>query len=342
MSIPKVYVCILSWNKCEDTLSCVNSVLSQDFGNLRVVVVDNASTDRSVEALREINGSIDLVELQDNLGFTGGCNAGIRHALDRAADYVWLLNNDSHCTPEVLSALVAYAESRSDIGLVSPIITDRRSGKDDYAVGRLDLSSGATEETADPIEAELLQQRFPGQIMLKGTALLIKRGLIERIGLLDEQFFAYCEDNDYCMRSAAAGYRAACVTSVRVHHDQGSDIPGQPWRKPYAYYYAVRNGILFWRKYARGVARWKYARWHACTIFRVLARGGFGREETGAFADGLWSGFRGITGKWNPSRSAHRMPGLLRHAVVANPAFWLAMMEADPHAALRAVRRPDR
>jgi GT2 family glycosyltransferase len=340
-SMPKVYVCVLSWNKCEDTLSCVKSVLDQDFENLRVVVVDNASTDGSVAALREMGGSIDFIELRDNVGFTGGCNAGIRHALAYGADYVWLLNNDSHCTPEALSALVAHAESRPDVGMVSPIITDRRSGRDEYVVGRLDLSTGAMEETVDPVEAESMQRRFPNQIFLKGTALLIKRRVIEQIGLLDEHFFAYCEDLDFCIRAAAAGYRAECVTSVRVYHDQGPSIPGQPWRKPYAFYYAVRNGILFWRKYARGIARWRYARWHACTIFRVLARGGFGREETGAFADGLWSGFRGATGKWDPSLSAHRMPGALRGAIVANPAFWLAMIEAKPVAALRAVRHPN-
>jgi GT2 family glycosyltransferase len=334
---PKVFVCILNWNKRDDTLHCLEAVLEQDYPNLRVVVVDNGSTDCSVPALRGLGTRIDLVEHQENLGFTGGCNAGVRHALAHGGDYVWLLNNDSECEPDTLSRLVAYAEPHPDLGMVSPIITDRRSGTDNFAVGRLDLATGIAIETADAAEAEAIQERYPKQIMLKGTALLLKRSLIERAGLLDEQFFAYCEDNDYSVRCAAAGFRSACVTTTRVYHDEG--LPGGGWRKPYAYYYAARNGILFWRKHATGLSAWKYARWHACTIFRVLARAGYGRAETEAFADGLWSGLRGGTGRWEPSCSLHRMPYFLRCIFVSRPALSLGLMEADPRAVWRALRR---
>jgi GT2 family glycosyltransferase len=339
-ALPKVFVCVLSWNKREDTLSCLQSVFAQDYQNLRVVVVDNASVDGSPEALRELGRRIDLIEHQDNLGYTGGCNAGIRHALAQGGDYVWLLNNDCESEPNTLSLLVDYAEARPEIGMVSPVISDRRTGVDSYAVGRIDLATGLMEETADAEDAEAMQQRYPTQVRLKGTALLLKRRLIERVGLLDERFFAYCEDNDYCVRSAAAGFRAACVTAARVYHDEAPAGPGQPWRNPYAFYYAVRNGLLFWRKHAHGMARWKYSRWHACTIFRVLARGGYGQEETGAFADGLWDGVCGVTGRWEPSRRSHPMPALLRRMFVARPALLLGLMEADPRAVLRGFRRP--
>jgi GT2 family glycosyltransferase len=335
-AIPKVFVCILNWNKRDDTLHCVASVLGHGYPNLRVVVVDNGSTDDSVPALRALGDRIDLIEHKDNLGFTGGCNAGMRHALAHAGDYVWLLNNDAECEPETLSHLVAYAEARPDVGMVSPIITDLRSREDHFAVGRLDLSTGIAGETTNAAEAEAMQSRYPGQIMLKGTALLLKRALIERAGFLDERFFAYCEDNDYSVRCAAAGFRAACVTTERIYHDEGQ--PGGGWRKPYAYYYAVRNGILFWRKHATGLAAWKYARWHACTMFRVLARSGYGRAETEAFADGLWSGLRGTTGRWKPSCPSHHMPYFLRRVFVARPNLSLGLMEANPNAVLRALR----
>ena len=333
---PKVFVCILSWNKCDETLSCLRSVFAQDYPNFRVVVVDNGSTDGSLPALRSLGDRIDLIEHRENLGFTGGCNAGMRHALAHGGAYVWLLNNDTECRSETLSLLIDYAETRPEVGMVSPVITVRGSGVDKYAVGRLDLATGQTEETADPREAEAMQERYPQQIMLKGTALLLKRSLIERIGFLDERFFAYCEDNDYSMRCAAAGFRAACATTARIYHDEG--LPGRGWREPYAFYYAVRNGILFWRKHARGLAAWKYARWHACTIFRVLARDGYGKAATEAFADGLWSGLRGITGRWEPSCPSHHMPFLLRRLFVATPALSLGLLEADPRAVLRALR----
>ena len=335
-AMAKVFVCILNWNKRDETLHCIQAVLAQDYRNLRVVVVDNGSTDSSVSALRALGTRIDLIENQENLGFTGGCNAGIRHALAHGADYVWLLNNDSECEPGTLSLLVAYAEARQDVGMVSPIIADLRSRVDIFAVGWIDVVNGIVGQTADAAGAEAMQDRYPGQIMLKGTALLLKRCLIERIGFLDERFFAYCEDNDYSVRCAAGGFRAVCVARARIYHDEG--IPGGGWRKPHAYYYAARNGILFWRKHARGLAAWKYARWQACTLFRLLAREGYGKAETAAFADGLWSGLCGGTGRWEPSHFSHHMPYVLRRIFLAMPVLSLRLMEARPSDVLRALR----
>ena len=335
--VPKVFVCILNWNKPADTLHCIECVLAQEYPRFRVVVVDNGSTDDSVPALRALGPRIDLIENKDNLGFTGGCNAVMRHALANDGDYVWLLNNDTECGPTTLSRLVAYAEAHPDTGMISPIIADRDEGKDNYAVRRLDLHTGFDMETSDAAEAEIMQARYPEQIMLKGTALLLKRGLIERIGYLDEKFFAYCEDNDYSVRCATSGYRGKCVTTVRVYHDEGR--PDGGWRKPYAYYYAVRNGIMFWRKHAEGLKVWKYARWHACTIFRVLARTGYGREETKAFADGLWCGLRGHTGRWEPSNPSHHMPDIARRIFVAIPMLSHGLMEGSARAMLRALWR---
>ena len=332
---PKVFVCILNWNKRDDTLRCIDAVVAQDYPNLRMVVIDNASTDDSLSALRALGDRIDLIEHAENLGYTGGCNAGMRHALANGGDYVWLLNNDSDCEPDTLSRLVAYAEARPDVGMVTPIIASRQTGEDCFAVARFDLVTGLGDETAGVAEAEAMQEQYPRNVMLKGTALLVKRALIEKIGFLDDRFFAYCEDSDYCVRCAAAGFRAVCVTTARIYHDE--DIPEGGWRKPYAYYYAMRNGIMFWRKHATGFAVWKCGRWHACTMFRVIARSQHGRAETEAFADGLWNGLRGITGRWEPSRPSHHMPSLLRRLFVAKPDLTLALMEANPKGVLRAL-----
>jgi GT2 family glycosyltransferase len=332
---PKVFVCILNWNKRDDTLRCIDAVLAQDYPNLRTVVIDNASTDDSLSALRALGDRIDLIEHAENLGYTGGCNAGMRHALANGGDYVWLLNNDSDCEPDTLSRLVAYAEARPDVGMVTPIIVNRRTGKDCFAVGRFDLVTGLGEETAGVAEAEAMQEQYPRNVLLKGTALLVKRALIEKIGFLDDRFFAYMEDSDYCVRCAVAGFRAACVTTARIYHDEG--LPDGGWRKPYAYYYMMRNGILFWHKHASGLASWKCLRWYACTVFRMIARSGYGRAETEAFADGLWSGLRGITGRWEPSRPSHRMPSPLRRLFAAKPALTFALMEANPKGVLRAI-----
>ena len=336
---PSVFVCILNWNGLAETLTCLASVFRLDYPNYKVVVVDNGSTDNSPSTLRGLGSRIELIEHRENLGFTGGSNAGMRHALANGAEYVWLLNNDTEISPNTLSLLIAYADAHPDVGLLSPIITDRPTGTDRFAVARIDLATGKTEETADVGKAKVMEKQYPLQIMVKGTALLVRRQLIEAIGFLDDRFFAYCEDNDYCVRSAAAGFRAACVPDARVYHDEGNREPGHPWRKPYAFYYAVRNGILFWRKHVRGLASWQYGRWHVCTIARVLARGGYGREEIAAFADGLWNGIRGITGRWDPLLSSHHMPAPFRRLFIAKPAVLVGLLEADPRAIARGFLR---
>jgi GT2 family glycosyltransferase len=335
--IPKVFVCILNWNGIQDTLICLKSALSQDYPDFRVVVVDNGSTDGSTQILRKFESSIDLIENKENLGFTGGCNAAIRHALSKSGDYVWLLNNDCECEHGTLTRLVAYAEEHPETGMVSPIITNRRNGEDSFAARRLDLTTGLDYPTANAEEAEKLQAQWPTQIMILGTALLVKRTLIEKIGLLDDRFFAYGEDTDFCVRSSQAGFRAACVTTARVYHADG--LPDGGWRRPHGYYYAVRNGIHFWRKHVKGLTAWKFALWHTCMMFRILARAGYGRAETEAFADGLWSGLRGVTGRWEPNKPQHQMPPVLRKLFCLRPALTLGVIEANPKAVLRAFRR---
>jgi len=338
---PKVYICILSWNRREEVLACLDALRRQDYPNLRILVVDNGSTDGSVEALRAFGGTIDLIEHETNLGFTGGCNAGMRHVLAHGGDYIWLLNTDTECAPDTLSILVEHAERRPELGMVSPVICFASDpDRVQYAIGRLDLATGQAEETHDPEQGRAMQRRQPDQIMLIGTALLIKRAVLQRVGLLDDRFFAYCEDNDYSVRVTAAGFQADCVWAARVMHAMAPPEPGRAYRKPYAFYYMVRNGILFWRKHARGLAAWRFARWHACTILRVLGRGGFGQEEVGAFCDGIWSGIRGGTGRWDQTLPAHRMPGPVRALIVAMPALWLGIMEASPRAILRALHHP--
>src|SRR4051812_8638607 len=113
---PKVFVCILNWNKSDETLACVSSVLAQDYPNFRVVVIDNGSTDESALALRKLAPPVEIIEHVENLGFTGGCNVGMRYALAHDGDYVWLLNNDCDCEPNTLSLLVDYAEKHRDVG----------------------------------------------------------------------------------------------------------------------------------------------------------------------------------------------------------------------------------
>src|SRR5664279_2479168 len=97
------YIILLNWNGWQDTIACVESCRKLSYPNFRILIVDNGSTDNSEAILRERLPDIELLQTGANLGFAGGNNVGIRHALAQGADYVWLLNNDTVVDAEALS-----------------------------------------------------------------------------------------------------------------------------------------------------------------------------------------------------------------------------------------------
>lgn len=104
---PLVYIVILNWNGWQDTLACVTSCCALTWPEYRLLVVDNGSTDGSEAILRDRLATGEVLQSGGNLGFAGGNNVGIRHALAAGAEYVWLLNNDTEVAPDALSELVA-------------------------------------------------------------------------------------------------------------------------------------------------------------------------------------------------------------------------------------------
>ncbi|QTN30416.1 glycosyltransferase family 2 protein [Rhodoferax sp. AJA081-3] len=108
--MPRVAIVVLNWNGWVDTLACVASLQSLDYANFHIVLVDNGSTDGSEEQFRHVLPKLELLQTGTNLGFGGGCNVGMRHALAGGAEYIWLINSDATVDPGALSALVRVAE----------------------------------------------------------------------------------------------------------------------------------------------------------------------------------------------------------------------------------------
>src|ERR1700722_11537010 len=106
-SNPRVTCVVLNWNGWKDTVACLDALKKCTYPELTVLAVDNGSSDDSVDRIRAAHPSITLLETGANLGFAGGNNVGVRHALAQGADYLWLLNNDTEPAPDALSALVA-------------------------------------------------------------------------------------------------------------------------------------------------------------------------------------------------------------------------------------------
>jgi GT2 family glycosyltransferase len=321
---PKVAIVVLNWNDSAATLGCLEALRSIDYPSHTTIVVDNGSTDGSPQRLRD-SGIVDLVTNPTNLGYTGGVNVGIARAMADGADYVWLLNSDATTRPDVLSRLVAAAEADKRIGLVSPVFFDPDQLEvAEFCLGRFDPDARLATQTADPLVALAWQQDHPGQVVLLGTALLIRRRLIETIGVLDADFFAYVEDVDYCLRAHAAGFRIVAVPEAVVFHKFKQPVANPASVPAYLHYFITRNYLLLWRKLPRPVLVRKATLWFLHQRLTQIARMRHVPTAIDAVLAGLWDGVRGVGGPYRPGR---RAPRLLQATLGRYPEFWLAILD---------------
>lgn len=239
---PKVSIVVLNWNGWSDTLECLASLERLDYSDYQVIVVDNGSTDDSVLHIRERFPYIELLEAGRNLGFSAGCNLGITRALDQGVDYVWLLNNDTTVDPHALTGLVSTAASDARTGATgSAIYSARRPHQlDAWGGGRINFWLGRSRHAMHPVPDEAID-------FLTGASILISRPILERVGLLDEGFFMYWEDADYCYRLRRAGYKVAVAGKSHIWH-KGSASVGKASPQMDTYFNA--SAARFFRKHA--------------------------------------------------------------------------------------------
>ncbi len=236
----RVEVVVLNWNGWRDTLACIASLHKQDYSNFGLLVVDNGSTDGSQEHILSHNPSVELLQTGANLGFGGGCNVGMRKALERGADYVWLINSDATVDPVALSEMVKLAEERSVLGAVGSVLYE--SDKTDliqlWGGGRVQLWSGKSKHQIRPSKLDFVS----------GASMLLRREALEAVGLFNElTFFMYWEDTDLCFRLRRAGWHLAVAERSRVWHKQSASL-GK--RSKLLDEYFTRSGVRFFRRYA--------------------------------------------------------------------------------------------
>jgi GT2 family glycosyltransferase len=216
---PLVYIIVLSWNGKDDTLECLKSLQQLTYPNVRVLLIDNASTDGTVATVRNAFADVGILVNPTNLRFAGGNNIGIKHALASSADYVLLLNNDTIVEPDFLTHLVRVAERESGVGMVSPkIYYFHQPQLIWFAGGKIEWWKGWISHIG-------IRENDRGQYdtiretdYLTACCVLVKREVIERIGMLDERYFIYGEDADWCIRASRAGYKLLYVPSAVIWH----------------------------------------------------------------------------------------------------------------------------
>ena len=236
-------IIIVSYNARADLVHCLLSVkknppsISHD-----IVVVDNASSDGSVEAARRIPG-VRVIEMGRNAGFSAANNAGIRATNGRL---ILLLNSDTLVPPGAIDALIASLERTPGTGIVGPRLVDGE--------GRPELSFG---NTISPLNEWRQKRRTPDWIArqtvreqvvdwVSGACLLVRRTDAERVGLLDERFFLYTEDVDFCLAIRRLGLKVLFTPSAEITHLRGRSRASMPEASRQAY---RRSHIAFYEKH---------------------------------------------------------------------------------------------
>ena len=217
MTDPLVVAVVLNWNNPVDTVDCVASLKASDYPNLDILLVDNGSTDNSVSVFREKFPELELIETGENMGYAGGNNVGIKRALSRGAKYVFLGNNDVTVAPDTVSQLVSAAESHKAAGATGALVFWRDAPEKLYAAyGGVNFSEAIVRLKG---RNSRVMDRFSGTMEVDwvlGCAILLERAAVEDVGELDERFFAYHDEVDWCTRARKKGYRIILVPDARV------------------------------------------------------------------------------------------------------------------------------
>jgi len=251
VAVPKVFIIILNWNGRDDTLVCLDSVRKLDYPDYHVAVVDNGSTDDSVKAIQACYPPavwLTLIRNDQNLGYTGGNNVGMRHAMEHGAEFVWLLNNDTLVEPDSLSALIKIAGDNPSAGIVGPKVLCYPNTHLLYSRGE-SYSLWFNRRSVNIGEVDQGQDKLPRKVdYVVGCSMLASKTFIEQVSMLDETYFAYFEEIDWCLRGRKKGFDILYVPGAVVYHKGGASTGGT--FSATASYYRTRNWIYFTRKHA--------------------------------------------------------------------------------------------
>ncbi len=346
--MPKVAIIILNWNGWKDTIECLESLQRLSYPNYQIIVVDNGSTNDSIKKIKDwcegkisfrtnmvesslenkpveyieydkvtvesggeiiIERSIEefppnkkliIIHSEKNYGFPGGNNIAIKYALKKEYDLVWLVNNDASVDKNALTEMVKIAEHDRKIGIIGSTIRnyDESEITDRNKSAKQDKSS--------------LKKIFIPVDWIEGSSLLIRKEVIEKVGLLDENYFLFGEDKDWCTRARRSGWELVRALKSIVWHKWGASTESKriekiffgkkvlriPWESYFIPgYYESRNGIYYMKKnYPLYFLPYLIIR-TLHLIVQILAYDDRKIQRTGIILKGAWHGLIGKMGK---------------------------------------------
>ena len=239
MGYPLVYIIVLNYDGLRWLGACFDSLLATDYPNFKIILVDNASSDGSVQMARDRYPQVEIIVNPANYGFSEGNNVGIREALANKADYVVLLNPDTKVEPEWLRRLTAVGAAQKEVGILGAVQLEYDG--DGFNKWTMTAMRKFLDELKRP---ESARDWIPVE-WVEGACFAVKRKVFEDIGLLDPIFFAFYEEIDFCRRASSHGYHIALVPRSRVRHYRGGSWEANPVIKRERDYRCDRSQFIY-------------------------------------------------------------------------------------------------
>jgi GT2 family glycosyltransferase len=241
---PKVYTIVLNYNNFSDTVETLRSIQELDYDNNHLLLVENSTKKEIPVRIHRLFPTLEIIENERNLGYAGGNNAGIRAALLRGAEYLFVINNDLILQPDVLEKLVFAMQSDRTAAACQPLVTYYDDKDKIWSAGtRLFLGYPRLHHKGKRKRGYGTKNSPFG---LVGCAILFRVQSLQEIGLFDESLFLLQEETDWCMRAVKMGFSLLVVCDSVVHHKVSVTL-GQ-FSKEYLYYIA-RNWLLVGKRH---------------------------------------------------------------------------------------------
>lgn len=299
---PVVAVILLNWNGLIDTRECVRSLLNATYPSLEIYIVDNASSNNEAATLMNEFPGVHVLPQSENLGFCKGNNVGIAKAMEDGAPYLLILNNDTIVPPDAVEKLMAEFADLPNAGALSPVILEYTPDERIwFARAEWDYSRAQFSLNPDKLPmAELKNKSLWKSEFAVGCCLLTSAKVMREVGMLDERYFAYYDEADWCSRLERKGYLSYVTSSTLIYHKVSRSTPG-----PVSTYLMTRNRLLWMKENLSMAERFKSFSylskeflWHLLNKWG-LVKGEYSKQHSRAFLKG-WLDFRfGRFGHWD-------------------------------------------
>lgn len=240
---PKVGIILLNYNNAIDTIECFKNLRKISYDNFQIVIVDNHSTDDSLEFIKAEIKDEKLLKSDTNKGYAAGNNIGIQYCLSEKCDYLCILNNDVKVASNFLDILVETMSNNDSIGIAGPKICDYDDPDNIQSIGStVNMNFGrATElfknQNSKDVVGKIIDCDYVG-----GACMLVRKEVIDNIGLIPEEYFLFYEENEWCQKAKKAGYKIVGVSDSVIWH-KGSHTINQI--SGLSEYFMYRNLVVF-------------------------------------------------------------------------------------------------